>query len=98
MNFANCDRVSSDASEIAVYLKFFSFLQQKLAVLENVDAEDFLLSCEGKILASTDPITALTSCELDLTVSLLGGKVHGSLARAGRFIIFYFLICIFTKF
>lgn len=58
--------------------------QAKLSALENVSADDFYLSCEGKVLASTDAVSALTSFELDFTVPLLGGKVHGSLARAGK--------------
>lgn len=29
-------------------------------------------------------MTSLTSNELDITVPVLGGKVHGSLARAGK--------------
>ncbi|KAL7030572.1 hypothetical protein ACKWTF_006712 [Chironomus riparius] len=45
---------------------------------------DLTLSCEGKILADEDTISSLSSIELDLTVPLLGGKVHGSLARAGK--------------
>lgn len=55
----------------------------------NVSADEFQLSCEGTILDSADAITSLSCCELDLTVPLLGGKVHGSLARAGKFIYFY---------
>lgn len=48
-----------------------------------MDAE-LTLSCEGTILPNDCPISALGSIELDLTVPLLGGKVHGSLARAGK--------------
>jgi len=29
-------------------------------------------------------VTALSSFELDLNIPMLGGKVHGSLARAGK--------------
>lgn len=49
----------------------------------NVSADEFHLSCEGTLLDSADKLTSLTCCELDITVPLLGGKVHGSLARAG---------------
>ena len=45
---------------------------------------DLTLSCEGKILADAETVSSLSSIELDLTVPLLGGKVHGSLARAGK--------------
>ena len=35
-------------------------------------------------MADETSITALSSFELDITVPMLGGKVHGSLARAGK--------------
>lgn len=52
----------------------------------NVSADEFQLSCEGALLEPAHQINALSCCELDLTVPLLGGKVHGSLARAGKYI------------
>ncbi|XP_049286057.1 FAU ubiquitin-like and ribosomal protein S30 [Anopheles funestus] len=55
-----------------------------LAELESVDAQELHLFCEGKPLAEDATVAQLTSVELDVTVSLLGGKVHGSLARAGK--------------
>jgi small subunit ribosomal protein S30e len=42
------------------------------------------LACEGQILADNDTVSELSNIELDLTIPLLGGKVHGSLARAGK--------------
>ncbi|XP_035777834.1 uncharacterized protein LOC118458959 [Anopheles albimanus] len=42
------------------------------------------LWCEGKTLQDCQRITELTSNEIDVTLPLLGGKVHGSLARAGK--------------
>jgi len=59
-------------------------LQAKLALLENVVDVDMTLACEGTILSDDCPISALGSIELDLTIPMLGGKVHGSLARAGK--------------
>uniref|UniRef100_U5EXC7 Putative 40s ribosomal protein s30 n=1 Tax=Corethrella appendiculata TaxID=1370023 RepID=U5EXC7_9DIPT len=59
-------------------------IKHKLAILENITADDLTLSCEGKILAGDDFVSSLSSFELDLTVPLIGGKVHGSLARAGK--------------
>ncbi|KAG4079072.1 hypothetical protein HA402_001727 [Bradysia odoriphaga] len=59
-------------------------IKQKISSLVNVSADEFQLSCEGTLLAPADQITSLSCCELDLTVPLLGGKVHGSLARAGK--------------
>ncbi|XP_049535095.1 FAU ubiquitin-like and ribosomal protein S30 [Anopheles darlingi] len=45
---------------------------------------DAKLWCEGKWLQDWQLITELTSDEIDVTLPLLGGKVHGSLARAGK--------------
>lgn len=59
-------------------------MQAKLALIENVMNVDFTLSCEGTILANDCEVSSLGSIELDLTIPLLGGKVHGSLARAGK--------------
>ncbi|XP_055539703.1 FAU ubiquitin-like and ribosomal protein S30 [Wyeomyia smithii] len=62
-----------------------SEIKVKLAALENVeDAEQLVLSCEGAILGTDALVGSLSSVELDLTIPLLGGKVHGSLARAGK--------------
>lgn len=56
-----------------------------MALLENVDiATEMTLACEGQILADNDTVSELSNIELDLTIPLLGGKVHGSLARAGK--------------
>lgn len=58
--------------------------QAHLSAIENLNADDFHLSCEGRVLASNDSLDTLSNFELDLIVPLLGGKVHGSLARAGK--------------
>ncbi|XP_049777419.1 FAU ubiquitin-like and ribosomal protein S30 isoform X2 [Schistocerca cancellata] len=50
--------------------------------VENVG--DTFLYCAGSPLADDVTVSALPSLELDFTVSLKGGKVHGSLARAGK--------------
>ncbi|XP_050071517.1 FAU ubiquitin-like and ribosomal protein S30 [Anopheles maculipalpis] len=55
-----------------------------VAELESVDACVLHLHCEGKPLAEDATVAQLSSVELDVTVNLLGGKVHGSLARAGK--------------
>ncbi|XP_055585848.1 FAU ubiquitin-like and ribosomal protein S30 [Uranotaenia lowii] len=60
-------------------------IKLKLASLECIeDHQQLVLSCQGMILNGDSPVSALSSVELDLTVPLLGGKVHGSLARAGK--------------
>uniref|UniRef100_A0A182Q1R3 40S ribosomal protein S30 n=1 Tax=Anopheles farauti TaxID=69004 RepID=A0A182Q1R3_9DIPT len=55
-----------------------------LAGLESVDATELSLYCEGSPLTEDVTVSQLTSIELDVSVGLLGGKVHGSLARAGK--------------
>lgn len=52
--------------------------------MEEIDHAEFTLSCEGQILDLLTPVHTLSSIELDINVPLLGGKVHGSLARAGK--------------
>lgn len=42
------------------------------------------MNCEGNALCNDAAVTSLASFELDITVPMLGGKVHGSLARAGK--------------
>ncbi|XP_055373852.1 FAU ubiquitin-like and ribosomal protein S30 [Condylostylus longicornis] len=50
----------------------------------GVNCDEISLHSEGNILDNNVQIGELSSCELDVTVPLLGGKVHGSLARAGK--------------
>lgn len=52
--------------------------------MENITEGDFTLACEGSILQAEALVSSLNSFELDFNVPLLGGKVHGSLARAGK--------------
>lgn len=65
-------------------LSFFTRFQAKLAALDIVPAEQIILTCEGSSLQSSDLVSSLTSTELDYNIPLVGGKVHGSLARAGK--------------
>ena len=59
-------------------------IKVKLAAIDGVDAEDISLSCEGAPLQGDSLVASLSSIELDYNVLLVGGKVHGSLARAGK--------------
>ncbi|KAI8130828.1 hypothetical protein FF38_07880 [Lucilia cuprina] len=59
-------------------------VKAQIAQLHGYDIEEFTLNCEGNALANETPISALSSFELDITIPMLGGKVHGSLARAGK--------------
>merc|ERR1711946_19433 len=59
-------------------------LKAKIAVLENLPVGELRLFSVGSPLEDDVVIATLTSATLDVTVPLLGGKVHGSLARAGK--------------
>ncbi|XP_055902788.1 FAU ubiquitin-like and ribosomal protein S30 [Eupeodes corollae] len=58
-------------------------VKAQLTQLKGI-TEDFVLNCEGNALENDACVSSLSSFELDVTVPLLGGKVHGSLARAGK--------------
>uniref|UniRef100_A0A1A9W570 40S ribosomal protein S30 n=1 Tax=Glossina brevipalpis TaxID=37001 RepID=A0A1A9W570_9MUSC len=59
-------------------------VKHHIAQLHGFNIEEVVLNCEGNALGDEVPVTALSSFELDITLPMLGGKVHGSLARAGK--------------
>ncbi|KAG6446018.1 hypothetical protein O3G_MSEX004216 [Manduca sexta] len=59
-------------------------LTERIRSLANIEGEDLTLSLCGAPLDDSCLVSELSSAELDLTIPLLGGKVHGSLARAGK--------------
>ncbi|XP_015525030.1 uncharacterized protein LOC124301368 [Neodiprion virginianus] len=59
-------------------------IKAQVAAIEDIDAGSLSLSCGGAPLEDDALVSELTALSLDLTVPLLGGKVHGSLARAGK--------------
>ncbi|XP_037929678.1 uncharacterized protein LOC119685161 [Teleopsis dalmanni] len=59
-------------------------VKAQIAQLHGYNTEEFNLNCEGTLLNDDTSVSALTSYELDITIPMLGGKVHGSLARAGK--------------
>ncbi|KAG7210243.1 hypothetical protein KM043_011791 [Ampulex compressa] len=59
-------------------------IKERLAHLEGIENAEFNLYCKGALLADDIRTGDLTSDVLELTVPLPGGKVHGSLARAGK--------------
>ncbi|CAG4975263.1 unnamed protein product [Parnassius apollo] len=59
-------------------------IKERIRTLADIKDEDLTLSLCGAPLDDTTLVSDLSSTELDLTVPLLGGKVHGSLARAGK--------------
>jgi len=59
-------------------------LRAQLSMLEGVDCEQLNLFCSGSPLEDEVNLAILENLTVDLTIPLLGGKVHGSLARAGK--------------
>lgn len=54
--------------------------------IEDIPAEELLLYCRGKPLNDNEFIRDCAEAQdtIDVTIGLLGGKVHGSLAGAGK--------------
>ncbi|XP_071445379.1 ubiquitin-like FUBI-ribosomal protein eS30 fusion protein [Hetaerina americana] len=61
-----------------------SQIKEKVLSRLNVEDAEVLLYSHGKPTEDEDLVSGLLSPMLDLTVPLKGGKVHGSLARAGK--------------
>merc|ERR1712029_1222987 len=59
-------------------------LGAQLSLLEGVDAEQLNLFCSGCPLEDEVSLGFLENQAVDVTIPLKGGKVHGSLARAGK--------------
>ncbi|XP_066992693.2 ubiquitin-like FUBI-ribosomal protein eS30 fusion protein [Anabrus simplex] len=59
-------------------------IKERVAALESIPAEEVSLFCGGSPLADDALVSGLQCLSLDVSVSLKGGKVHGSLARAGK--------------
>merc|ERR1712154_731063 len=61
-----------------------SLAELKAKISEVEGSEDVLLYVGGKPLDYETPVSSIAEFHVDVTVPLLGGKVHGSLARAGK--------------
>ena len=75
------------ASHRAVLIVETSRFQEYVAEEYDIDVNDLVLSYNGTPLADEQTVEqfGLTAgSALDATVKLFGGKVHGSLARAGK--------------
>jgi len=59
-------------------------LRAQLAQLEGVSPAQLNLSCAGTMLEDKMSVSLLENLPVDLNIPLFGGKVHGSLARAGK--------------
>merc|ERR1712154_235189 len=60
-----------------------TFADLKNRVCEQEKTE-VLLYVSGKPLPDEGVVSSIENCAIDVTAPLLGGKVHGSLARAGK--------------
>jgi len=56
----------------------------KVRVNNGIPLDQIHLYCEGEPLDDETLVGSLSCGELDMNIGLLGGKVHGSLARAGK--------------
>ncbi|XP_068986609.1 ubiquitin-like FUBI-ribosomal protein eS30 fusion protein [Bombus flavifrons] len=59
-------------------------IKRKIVETKGAVNTEFNLYCSSLLLENDALVGDLTSNVLELTVSLPGGKVHGSLARAGK--------------
>merc|ERR1712106_349349 len=59
-------------------------LRVQLSMLEGIDCEQLNLFCSGSPLEDDVNLAVLENQTIDLTIPRKGGKVHGSLARAGK--------------
>ncbi|CAH2004165.1 unnamed protein product [Acanthoscelides obtectus] len=59
-------------------------IKQKIASLEGLNASEVSLYAAGVPVADSSLVSEFETTDIELTVGLLGGKVHGSLARAGK--------------
>ena len=59
-------------------------LRAQLSQLEGVSADQLNLTCAGTLLQDGMSVSLLDGMPVDVNIPLLGGKVHGSLARAGK--------------
>ncbi|CAH1373673.1 unnamed protein product, partial [Tenebrio molitor] len=56
----------------------------RIAALENLQRTEVSLYASGVPVSDDSLVSAFENTDIELTVGLLGGKVHGSLARAGK--------------
>ncbi|XP_045468215.1 uncharacterized protein LOC123676383 [Harmonia axyridis] len=59
-------------------------IKEKICNLENIKSSEILLYAAGKPVADDDTLDLFVNTDIEISVGLLGGKVHGSLARAGK--------------
>ncbi|KRT83341.1 ribosomal protein, partial [Oryctes borbonicus] len=61
-----------------------SQIKDKIAALEQLQASEISLYAAGCPVSDDSLTSEFENTDLEVSVGLLGGKVHGSLARAGK--------------
>ncbi|XP_033220510.1 uncharacterized protein LOC117175076 [Belonocnema kinseyi] len=59
-------------------------IKARILAFANVESGDIYISCAGTVLTDDVVVSDFQSNTIDFNIPLLGGKVHGSLARAGK--------------
>ncbi|KAJ8910081.1 hypothetical protein NQ315_010871 [Exocentrus adspersus] len=59
-------------------------IKDRIASLESLKPSEISLYASGVPVSDTDVVSQFEDTDIELTVGLPGGKVHGSLARAGK--------------
>ncbi|KAB0802733.1 hypothetical protein PPYR_04919 [Photinus pyralis] len=62
----------------------FAQIKNRIAALEELTPEDIKLYSQGNPISEDALVSLYEAADIELNVGLLGGKVHGSLARAGK--------------
>lgn len=68
-------------------------MQDSIASLESLKASDISLYAAGVPVSDDELVSEFENSDIELTVGLPGGKVHGSLARAGMYISLKYVCC-----
>jgi hypothetical protein len=84
LKFSELSRQNNLTIRYGILKVFCWLLQQEIAELEGIPVEEVTLYCSGSPLNEDVLIANLQDLSLDISISLKGGKVHGSLARAGK--------------
>lgn len=77
--------VTSDGELNRNLVVMYLFIQEMIEKMENISPEDQVVYLNGQPMDDEDSLTGLEQgSTLNVTFRLAGGKVHGSLARAGK--------------
>lgn len=60
-------------------------IKDRIAALEDLHAFEISLYAAGCPVSDDSLVSEFVNIDLEISVGLLGGKVHGSLARAGMY-------------